>query len=116
LIAFLSKLDLKHVWAVEIKRYRKTRTNPQLALYWKWLTIVSDETGNDRDDLHEILKSKFLEPKVIALGGETHVRFTTSGLSAGDMSAYMDRVCAFVTGELGIFLPAPEDVGDRRVS
>lgn len=113
-IDFINGLDLKHPWRVNVFRYVKTRTNPQLALYWRWLGITAKETGNDAEDIHDILKRKFLTPQPIMLGNEEHLRWTTGKLPAADMSEYMTRCATFIEGELGIFLPRPEDLQGVR--
>jgi hypothetical protein len=114
LVEFIMRLDLKRAWTIAVKPYTKARTNDQLALYWKWLAIVANETGNDSDDLHEVFKKKFLAPKSITLGDEQHLRWTTVGLSTAEMSQYIDAVSGFIVAELGIFLPHPSDQHDRR--
>lgn len=109
-ISLIAALDLNKPWVVEIKKYVKKRTNPQLALYWEWIGIISNETGNDKDDLHELFKKKFLDPEIHEIMGETILRYTTEG-DAKRMTEFMDRVLAFANSQLGIFLPLPSDRG-----
>ena len=109
----IGNLDLTKKWVVVVKPFVKKRTNPQLSLYWKWLGIIANETGNDKDDLHDYFKVKFLSPELVSIFGMEQMRYTTSGLPAKEMSEYMDRVLAFTTSELGVFLPLPQDQLER---
>jgi len=114
LLDLISSLDLKKPWRVTVVRYVKTRSNPQLALYWKWLHIIAIETGNEAEDLHDIFKRKFIEPDVIDMGGTSYARWTTGKMTAKEMSEYMERVMAFTVSNLGIMLPIPEEMHMRE--
>jgi hypothetical protein len=110
----IGSLDLSKPWKVTVEPYRKARTLSQNALMWKWhgevVKAVCRETGNDADDIHEFFKRKFLTPKVVEINGETVERYTTTTLTAGEMSEFMNRIYAFVTTELGLLLPLPEEM------
>ncbi|MBT8449087.1 MAG: recombination protein NinB [Gammaproteobacteria bacterium] len=45
---------------VVIRPYKRKRSLEQNKLYWKWLGIIAEETGNDSDSLHFKLKAEFL--------------------------------------------------------
>jgi hypothetical protein len=108
-LALIAGLDIKRPWRVTVIRYVKTRSNPQLALYWMWLKTIADDTGNDTEDLHDFMKKRFLAPSVIEIAGEQHMRWSTGKLSTAEMSSYMERVLAFAESDLGIILPVPEE-------
>lgn len=113
LVKFVMGLDISKPWRAEICRYRKKRSLNQNAMYWKWLGIVADETGNDPDELHEFFKGKYLVPTIIQVGDDRMLYRSTTKLDTVEMSAFMDKVYAFVTAELGILLPIPEDQHER---
>ena len=109
-IEVLGKLDLSKVWEVEIKRHQKKRSLNQNSLYWKWLGIISNDTGEDADDLHKYFKSKFLQPVLVDVAGDTEKIYrSTTKLSTLDMSEYMDKINSFAVSQLGIILPQPDD-------
>lgn len=117
-LRFLQSLDLSKPWEITIQRKRRKRTLSQNALMWKWINEVADlvsrETGQDADDIHEFFKAKFLPAagrKIVEIGGETVEHRTTTELSTADMGRYMDAIYAFVVNELGILLPLPEEYG-----
>lgn len=111
-IAFISALNTeKQKWRVEVKRLVKKRSLSQNALMWKWHGEVVDavcrDTGNDADDMHEHFKQKFLSPIITEINGEVSKRWSTKNLSTKEMSEFMDRIYAYVSGDLGIRLPLP---------
>lgn len=78
-----------------------------------WLNQVADHvsqrTGMDADDIHEFFKRKFLPARIIEVAGETVECHTTTKLTALEMAEYMDRIYAWVTSELGVLLPLPQE-------
>jgi len=114
-LKLISELDLSKPWRIVVKMFVKSRSNPQLALYFKWMGIISKETGNDQDDLHEFFKQKFLDPEIKEVMGEQIAIFSTHG-TAKRMTEYMEKVFAFTTSTLGIFLPLPQDQGLQTCS
>jgi hypothetical protein len=80
---------------------------------WLWLNEVADHvskhTGHDLDEIHDAFKQKFLPAKIKEVLGETIDCRTTTKLTTLEMSEYMDRIYAFVTSELGVILPLPQE-------
>jgi hypothetical protein len=93
----LAKWKGRHV-TVSVSRYVKSKTNPQLGLYFRDGGIVhawSDYTGYDRDEMHIELKRAFLAPQlaVSRLTGEERQELPSlADLNVEEMSAYMERV------------------------
>lgn len=108
-ISQIKRLDLKKTYTVEITEKKSRRTISQNALYWLWLTCISFETGNDKDDLHEYFKDKFLIPESFELFGEKRDRRTTVKLNTIQFKYYLDSIQTFSNTQLSITLPDPED-------
>ena len=108
-IAQIKRLDLKKTFTVEITEKRVRRTISQNSLYWLWLNCISHETGNDKDDLHDYFKKKYLEPENSILFGETFLRWSTKILTTNMFKYYLDKIQQFASSELAITLPDPED-------
>lgn len=53
-------LPLDHPHEVVIRPVEKNRSAAQNALYWMWVTILSGETGETKDEVHTRLKKKHL--------------------------------------------------------
>ena len=114
---YLSTLEGKEVFCVVSKK-TNSRSLPQNKLYWEWLKIIADYLGEyDKDEVHEILKHKFLAKKQIEIvskaTGEiesTKINTSTTKLTTKEMSEYMDEINRWALNFLGIFLPTPEDI------
>ena len=108
-IGQIKRLDLSKTYTVEITEKKVKRTISQNALYWLWLTCIEFETGNNRDELHEIFKRKFLDPEVIIALGETFLNWSTKELNTTQFKYYLDHIQVFASTELAIKLPDPKD-------
>ena len=106
----IASLDLKRIWQVTVEPYRKQRSLSQNGLYWRWVEIISNDTGNDVDAIHDYLKGKFLTPKEMEIAGEKFMCRSTRKLDTKTMSEYMDRCYSWAGSDLGIFLPIPEEM------
>ena len=120
---------------VVIREYKRNRSAEANALYWQWLTIIGNELGESKEDLHERYKSDFLvhiyerdDPEYSATieairevwrhGMKTeaaglrkkivHLTSTTTATTA-QMSEYMQSIERHATS-LAISLPHPEDL------
>ena len=45
---------------IEVREAKDIRTNSQNRLWWKWMEIISSEIGYEKQEIHDILKYKFL--------------------------------------------------------
>lgn len=112
-VQHIAALNIDKPWAITIEPYRKKRTLSQNALMWKWINEVAqyvhEATGQDSDDVHEFFKVKFLPARIVELGGEIIEWRTTTRLTTAEMSEYMNKIYAWVTTELGLLLPVPQD-------
>lgn len=110
----IAQLNPEKPWRITIERYTKRRTPSQLALYWRWLDQVvqhiHEHTGQDKDDVHEALKAKFLPARIVELDGQPYEVRSTKKLSTQEMGAYIDKVYWWATSELGLMLPLPEEL------
>jgi len=71
------------------------RTNNQNRFYWFYLGIISSETGDDSNSLHEYFRRTFLPPKFITvMGKEIKIPTSTTELSKIEFGEYMDRISA----------------------
>lgn len=59
-IAIIEALPFEAPHEVNIREQNKDRTVYQNALMWKWYSIIGNELGETKEDLHERYKDKFL--------------------------------------------------------
>jgi len=91
---------------VMVGKEKKTRSIQQNNYYWAYLTIISQDNGDNPDDLHEFLKRKLLPPRIgKVLGKEFQLPTSTTMLSKQEFSDYV-RDIEILTG---IPAPSPEE-------
>lgn len=111
LIDYINTLPENKIYEVDIVLYRKKRTLPSNCLYWLWIKCISDETGNDKDDLHDFFKQKFIGFTTKEIKGTTVYKPpSTAELNTLQFKEFLDNISAFAGSELGIILPCPEDL------
>lgn len=106
-----NKLKENKQYIVDIKEKRSQRSVNQNALYWLWVACICDETGGNKDQIHEELKQMFL-PKEQAKGITEIVErpVSTTSLDTLQFKQYLDKIQVFANTELGIDLPNPDDL------
>jgi len=96
---------------VDLSEKKPKRTLDQNRLMWLFLACISNETGNNKDFLHEFFKQKFLGMKNIAvLDSNIQIAVSTTKLNTAEMTNYLNRIQEFANTELGILLPNPDDL------
>jgi len=110
-ISYIERIDKPMI--CEVKKETRNRSTVQNAYYWFLLTMLEQDTGNDKDDLHEYFKEKWLRDtyKQISvfpdsIGDLTYTKSTTK-LTTLEMEDYLEKIRVFASRELGCFLPLP---------
>jgi len=76
-----------------VKKYKGTRKMSQNALYWLYLRVIEQETGNYIMDLHEFFKKKLLGPRfATVMKEEVELPPTTRELKTDEFSEYMVKI------------------------
>lgn len=96
---------------VEIGAYSPKRSNNLNSYYWGVIVkMISDATGYEPDEVHEILAMKFLPPRIVEIGGEAHaVRTRTSKLSTVDFQQFCEDCKRWSASELNLYIPDPNE-------
>lgn len=81
------------IYLVSIDKRKTIRSLPQNALYWLYLGIISNETGDNVDDLHEFFKRKFIPARTMTILKTLVVLpGTTTTLSKAEFSEYLSKI------------------------
>ncbi len=84
---------LKGECEVIVRNRRKIRTLSQNSLYWVYLEIISQETGQDTESMHELFKKEFISAEKIEMfGKEAEKRKTTTAMSPIEFSDYIKKI------------------------
>lgn len=97
---------------VTIQGKKEKRSLEQNSLLWMWYQIIADETGNDKDDIHEYLKLKFLGTVGIepTNGQVQYIPRSSRNQSVKEMAEYMEKIQAWALTDLNIKLITPDDL------
>lgn len=102
--------SLDGVYRVTVEKYKKNRSNAQSRLYWLWLGIIGNDTGNSPEDLHEIMKLRFLgTEKIQSMGYSIEIARSTTKLSTQEFTDYLDKIDTLMRS-IDIILPHPADL------
>lgn len=113
-------LGLKDGWEVELEvtRLRATRSNQANRFYWGVvIKSLSDHTGYTSEELHELMKAKFLPKELAFLNGNGDVveQFVLGGstrsLDIGHFSEYIERIREWAGNALDVYIPNADEHG-----
>ena len=97
----------------------KGRSSPQNKYYWSVVVnTLSEETGYELDEMHEIIKRKFLTQHKIVKGLKGQVlqmelSGSTSQLDTKEFENLMSRIRTWASAELSIWIPEPNEITDE---
>jgi hypothetical protein len=113
---FRKKLTFDNYFSELINMFApvNARTLSQNKLYWLWITCISEETGNEKNDLHEFFKNSFLSKENLTLKFDSKQFFFEKRISTVDLNKvqfmeYLNKIQIFALTELNIKLPLPEE-------
>lgn len=105
----LKGADITKRQVFELKRLVVKRSLSQNALYWLWLSCISDETGNDKDNLHCYYSNMFLPNIYILVFSETMIKpKSTTELDTAEFTVYLEKI-RIHAAEWNVILPLPVD-------
>ena len=94
---------------IRIRERKNKRTNEQNSLYWKWIEVISKSLGYTREEMHELIKYKFLKRSTIKKNGVEEVRLkSTTTLTVNEFSQFMNDIYFWSNNTLNISLPTYE--------
>jgi hypothetical protein len=133
----LAHLEGKRV-VITIEKQKSSRSLQQNSLYWVYIDILSQELGHSKDEMHELVKYKFLKLKrfisvvngksvILALEDGIYVDVSTgeihdiekvepydkigstATLTKSEFINFIDSLITWAKDFLGITLPSPEE-------
>ena len=92
---------------VIIRKHVKMRSINQNRLYWLYLKLIEDETGNDSNDMHEYFKRVCLPPRFIKVfDKEIKIPASTTKLNTKEFGDYIAKI----EDMSGVKCPNPEEI------
>lgn len=100
---------------ITIERIHATRSIPQSRWYWGVIVeMLSEHTGFSPDEMHEVLKAKFLPKKLAVQDGNGEIRGefviggTTTSLNKIEFGEYCEAIRRWAAEELDVVIPDPD--------
>ena len=88
-------LDPDKFYDVEVAEHKDSRSIQQNKLYWSLITEMSSYLGHTTDEVHDLMRYKFLSYKEL-VGNEEITRVpSTTGLKIKSFNEYYDQVSQF---------------------
>lgn len=107
---YLDSLPQDGTYKVEVKKNTNKRSLAQNSLYWMWLGVIGEATGYRADEMHKLMKYKFLEPTRYRVMEEDVVEYpSTTKLNTREFTEYLNLIEMWAT-DFEISLPHPEDI------
>lgn len=92
-----------------IHRKKKHRSVQQNRYYWMAVTMLSDHTGFTKDEMHSVLKTKFLKTEKVNENTGVIYEYvkSTTELTTTEFMDYVADIQRFASEEFDIFIPDP---------
>lgn len=96
----------------------KSRSNSQNSYYWGVvIKELSEHTGFTPDEMHEVLKHRFLGYfKTTREGRELWTCKSTTALSSGDMEEYLSNIRTYASINLDCYIPSPHEERNEKTN
>ena len=96
---------------ITVGEQKKRRSLNLNSYYWAVVVkLLSEETGYDKDEMHEVLKSMFLRTRYQIKGVWVDSTKPTTKLTHKEMSEFIEEVKRFASTTLGVYIPDPNEV------
>ena len=105
MINFVSTITDDTYVTVDIRINEDPRTNRQNKLWWAWMKIIGRELGYTKNEIHDILKYKFLLREEIIEGETQQYVKSTSTLTKKEFNKLTSDVHFWANDTLNINLP-----------
>jgi len=92
LIKKIKALDKTKLWMVTIFEQTPKRSLDQNSRYWKLLTELGRKLGYSSDEMHDLMRFKFLRSKIEIEGEAMPLLKSTTKLNVAEMAAYQQDI------------------------
>ena len=94
----IGELDLSKQWDIKIEEFKSNRSVAQNKRYWRLINELGSFLGYEPEEMHQMMKYKYLSYKQEMLGDEMVVIPTTSQLTIKEFIEYCNNVERFAVG------------------
>lgn len=96
---------------IQVKKLSSKRTSRQNRLWWLYMTILANEVGYTKDEMHDICKFKFLKrEKIDEKSGEVFEYIAnSSSLTKSEFSDLTTDLIRWASQTFSVILPLPDE-------
>ena len=105
LVEYIQTIANDTIVDVTLSVKENTRSNNQNKLWWKWMDIIGESIGYNKQEIHDILKVKFLLREEIIDGATNKYTKSTSTLTKKEFAKLTSDVFFWANDTLNINLP-----------
>lgn len=89
----------------------KKRSKKQNRVYWMYVNTLSECTGFSSEEMHEVLKFKFLKSELVNVNTGEILEFvkSTTELSTSEFTEFIDKIRLWSIEKLNVNLPLPNE-------
>lgn len=106
LVEYIQTISDDTIADITITLKEDSRSNKQNKLWWTWAQIIGDTLGYNKNEIHDILKVKFLTREYIEDGVTKKYVKSTSTLSKTEFTKLTNDVFFWANDTLNINLPS----------
>jgi len=107
---YLKMLEGKQVDVI-IRKHKESRTDQSNRYLWGVVyKMIAEETGHSAEDIHALLKTKFLKKLAFIKGKKYEVIQSTASLDKLTFSNYIEDCKRFAAMELDLNIPDPQKI------
>jgi len=111
-----TELDQDEQYVLYVYKRNSRRSLAQNNLYWLWLRMIEDSTGEDKNNLHEFLK-RILNPVESKINGVPMILGgSTALLNREQFREYLDKVSRYAAENMDIVLPEPGQMEHHQLA
>lgn len=105
LVEYIQTISDDTIVEITITLLEDSRSNKQNKLWWTWAQIIGDTLGYSKNEIHDILKAKFLTREYIVEGKTKKYIKSTATLSKTEFNKLTSDVFFWANDTLNINLP-----------
>lgn len=96
---------------ITVSKHKKQRSRPQNSYLWGVVyALISEHTGYEAEEVHEICKLRFNCKPVKVGKDEFIIGVSTASLTTIEFETYISKIVMWASFDLGLIIPEPSDV------
>lgn len=92
IIELIRGLDFSKPWRIQLSEYKFTRSDAQNKRYWKLIKAIGGYLGYEADEMHQLMKYKFLSEEIIIKNEKILNIRNTPELNTKEMVEYQEDI------------------------